>query len=343
MEPWDGPAALVFSDGDSVGAVQDRNGLRPCRWYLTDDRRLILSSEVGVLDIPPEHIVKKSRLMPGKMLLADTVRGEILSDEAVKRGYARQQPYGEWLDAHLVCLKDLPIPNRRVDRHTQETRDRLYKAFGYTYEEVKDILLPMGNRGHALSRLLKTNNFPEFTGRVCPAPCEKACICGIHDSPITIKAGELSVIEDAFAQKRIFPRHPPQYDDKKVAVIGSGPAGLAAADQLNHRGHAVTVIEKQERPGGLLTYGIPNMATASSTAAPKDRESSIAATGLAPEKKMTLQRMIVSTSSAAMATILILSRFRMPMTIHSTMSAPMTRHQIHAPPEKMPAAASDPS
>ena len=147
MEPWDGPAALVFSDGDSVGAVQDRNGLRPCRWYLTDDRRLILSSEVGVLDIPPEHIVKKSRLMPGKMLLADTVRGEILSDEAVKRGYARQQPYGEWLDAHLVCLKDLPIPNRRVDRHTQETRDRLYKAFGYTYEEVKDILLPMARDG----------------------------------------------------------------------------------------------------------------------------------------------------------------------------------------------------
>ena len=147
MEPWDGPAALVFSDGDSVGAVQDRNGLRPCRWYLTDDRRLILSSEVGVLDIPPEHIVKKSRLMPGKMLLADTVRGEILSDEAVKRGYARQQPYGEWLDAHLVCLKDLPIPNRRADRHTQETRDRLYKAFGYNYEEVKDILLPMARDG----------------------------------------------------------------------------------------------------------------------------------------------------------------------------------------------------
>jgi len=136
------------------------------------------------------------------------------------------------------------------------------KAFGCPLHnlipEWNDMIC-MGNRGHALSRLLKTNNFPEFTGRVCPAPCEKACICGIHDSPITIKAGELSVIEDAFAQKRIFPRHPPQYDDKKVAVIGSGPAGLAAADQLNHRGHAVTVIEKQERPGGLLTYGIPNM------------------------------------------------------------------------------------
>lgn len=120
-------------------------------------------------------------------------------------------------------------------------------------------MIYMGNRGHALSRLLKTNNFPEFTGRVCPAPCEKACICGIYDSPITIRAGELSIIEDAFREKRIFPRHPPQYDDKKVAVVGSGPAGLAAADQLNRRGHSVTVIEKRELPGGLLTYGIPNM------------------------------------------------------------------------------------
>ena len=147
MEPWDGPAALVFSDGDSVGAVQDRNGLRPCRWYLTDDKRLILSSEVGVLDVAPEHIVKKSRLMPGKMLLADIAGGRIISDEDIKLGYARRQPYGEWLDAHLVYLKDLSIPNRQVARHTQEVRDRLYKAFGYTYEEVKDTMLPMARDG----------------------------------------------------------------------------------------------------------------------------------------------------------------------------------------------------
>lgn len=126
------------------------------------------------------------------------------------------------------------------------------KAFGCPLHnlipEWNDMIY-MGNQGHALSRLLKTNNFPEFTGRVCPALCEKACICGIYDSPITIRAGELSIIEDAFREKRIHPRHPPQYDDKKVAVIGAGPAGLAAADQLNHRGHSVTVIEKQEFPG----------------------------------------------------------------------------------------------
>ena len=147
MEPWDGPAAIVFSDGDTVGAVLDRNGLRPCRWYLTNQDRLILSSEVGVLNLPPESIVKKSRLQPGKMLLADLRQGRLLEDEEVKNRCAARQPYGEWLDAHLVYLKDLPIPNRRVERHSQELRDRLYKAFGYTYEEVKDSILPMARDG----------------------------------------------------------------------------------------------------------------------------------------------------------------------------------------------------
>ena len=147
MEPWDGPAAIVFSDGDTVGAVLDRNGLRPCRWYLTTDKQLILSSEVGVLDIPPEKIVKKSRLQPGRMLLADLTAGRLVDDAEVKERYARQQPYGEWLDAHLVYLRDLPIPNRRVERSSQERRDRLYKAFGYTYEEVKDAILPMARDG----------------------------------------------------------------------------------------------------------------------------------------------------------------------------------------------------
>ncbi len=116
-----------------------------------------------------------------------------------------------------------------------------------------------GNLSHALSRLLKSNNFPEFTGRVCPAPCERACICGIYGSSVTIRDNELCVIEDAFASGAVKRRRPPQWSGKKVAVVGSGPAGLAAADQLNHRGHSVTVIEREEHPGGLLTYGIPNM------------------------------------------------------------------------------------
>lgn len=124
--------------------------------------------------------------------------------------------------------------------------------------EWNDMILS-GNWSHALSRLLKANNFPEFTGRVCPAPCESACICGIYGDAVTIRDNELAIIEGAFAAGQVLNRPAPQYSGKKVCVVGSGPAGLAAADQLNHRGHLVTVVERSELPGGLLMYGIPNM------------------------------------------------------------------------------------
>ena len=147
MEPWDGPAAILFSDGDIMGAVLDRNGLRPARYYVTTDNKLILSSEVGVLDIPPEKIVKKSRLQPGKMLLADTINKRIISDEECKEFYANRQPYGEWLDSHLIKLADLPIPNKKVPFYSQEERDKLYKVFGYTYEDISNAILPMATNG----------------------------------------------------------------------------------------------------------------------------------------------------------------------------------------------------
>ncbi len=115
------------------------------------------------------------------------------------------------------------------------------------------------NLEHALARLLKTNNFPEFTGRVCPALCEAACTCGLNDLPVTVKENELSLIENGFEKGYVKPLMPEVRSDKKVAVIGSGPSGLAAADMLNKRGHNVTVYEKNDRVGGLLMYGIPNM------------------------------------------------------------------------------------
>ena len=147
MEPWDGPASIIFSDGDQLGAVLDRNGLRPSRYYITDDDYLILSSEVGVLDIDPTHIVTKDRLRPGKMLLVDTVQGRVIDDDELKEKYAGKRPYGEWLDSNIVMLKDLKIPNERVPEYTQEERQRMQRAFGYTYESLKDSILPMAKNG----------------------------------------------------------------------------------------------------------------------------------------------------------------------------------------------------
>ena len=147
MEPWDGPASILFSDGDIMGAVLDRNGLRPSRYYITDDDYLILSSEVGVLDIDPTKIVVKERLRPGKMLLVDTVKGRVIDDDELKETYAGKQPYGEWIDRNLLNLKDLKIPNQRVPEYTQEERQRMQKAFGYTYESLRDAILPMAKNG----------------------------------------------------------------------------------------------------------------------------------------------------------------------------------------------------
>ncbi len=148
MEPWDGPASILFSDGDVVGATLDRNGLRPSRYYVTDDDTLILSSEVGVLDIPPEKIVCKSRLEPGRMLVVDMAQGRIIADEELKAAYARRQPYGEWLDRNMVRLSALKVPNHRVETCPQPLRDKLYKAFGYTYEDLKNAILPMARDGN---------------------------------------------------------------------------------------------------------------------------------------------------------------------------------------------------
>ncbi len=147
MEPWDGPASILFSDGDVMGAVLDRNGLRPSRYYITDDDNLILSSEVGALPVAAEKIIKKERLHPGKMLLVDTVQGRLIDDEEIKLRYASRRPYGEWLDANLTRLKYLKVPNTKVEEHPRAEKRRLQKAFGYTYEDVMTSILPMAQSG----------------------------------------------------------------------------------------------------------------------------------------------------------------------------------------------------
>ena len=148
MEPWDGPASILFSDGDVVGAVLDRNGLRPSRYLITKDERLILSSEVGVLPVRPQDILLKDRLRPGKMLLVDLRQGKLIDDNELKEKYATKQPYGEWLDNNLVFLKDLRIPNNRIPEYGGEELQRMQKAFGYNYEEIIDGILPMAETGN---------------------------------------------------------------------------------------------------------------------------------------------------------------------------------------------------
>ncbi|MFV0363948.1 MAG: glutamate synthase large subunit [Suipraeoptans sp.] len=147
MEPWDGPASILFTDGDYMGAVLDRNGLRPSRYYITDDNTLILSSEVGVLDIEPSRIVKKDRLKPGKMLLVDTINKKIIDDDELKEQYAKREPYGEWIDSNMIELEDLKIPNQKVPSYSKKEVVQLQKAFGYSYEDVKTTILTMASSG----------------------------------------------------------------------------------------------------------------------------------------------------------------------------------------------------
>ena len=157
LEPWDGPAAILFSDGDVMGAVLDRNGLRPSRYYITKDGRMILSSEVGVLECDPENILVKERLRPGKMLLVDTVKGEVVDDEKLKEFYASREPYGEWIDRNLVQLSGLKIPNVKVESYTGEQLTRLQKVFGYKYEDVNTMILAMARAGAEPSGAMGTD------------------------------------------------------------------------------------------------------------------------------------------------------------------------------------------
>ncbi|QSX08981.1 glutamate synthase large subunit [Alkalibacter rhizosphaerae] len=146
MEPWDGPAAMGFTDGTVIGAVLDRNGLRPSRYYVTKDDKVILASEVGVLDIKPENVERKGRLEPGKMLLIDTKQQRIISDEEIKKNIALLHPYDEWATQRITDLKALPT---EVEKKTMIPKDlvSLQKAFGYTFEDITKILLPMTVEG----------------------------------------------------------------------------------------------------------------------------------------------------------------------------------------------------
>ena len=145
MEPWDGPASIAFTDGTVIGAVLDRNGLRPSRYWVTADDLVIMASEVGVIDVEPAKVVQKGRLQPGRMFLVDTTEGRIIGDEEIKRRLADKHPYGEWLTANQVDLDALPSRPHTLRPH--ESVVRRQQMFGYTTEELKIILDPMARTG----------------------------------------------------------------------------------------------------------------------------------------------------------------------------------------------------
>ncbi len=146
MEPWDGPASIAFTDGKMIGAVLDRNGLRPSRYYVTKDDLVVLASEVGVLDIAPENVLRKGRLQPGRMFLVDTEQGRIIEDDEIKQQIANERPYRQWLDEHLVHLEKLP-PAPEVPAPDHDTLLQRQIAFGYTFEDQRIILMPMARDG----------------------------------------------------------------------------------------------------------------------------------------------------------------------------------------------------
>jgi glutamate synthase (NADPH) large chain len=145
MEPWDGPASMVFTDGVVIGATLDRNGLRPSRYYVTKDGLVVMASEVGVLDIPAENILRKGRLQPGKMFLIDTREGRIIDDTELKHKIATEKPYRQWLNENLVRLSDLPgHPVPEPDHATVLLRQQV---FGYTHEDLRILMAPMAKNG----------------------------------------------------------------------------------------------------------------------------------------------------------------------------------------------------
>ncbi len=203
MEPWDGPAAVAFTDGSLIGAVLDRNGLRPGRFWVTDEGLVVLASEVGVLDLDPATVVRKGRLQPGRMFLVDTVEGRIVEDDEVKAALAAERPYGEWLHAGLIHLEDLP--DREHVTHTAESVARRQQTFGYTEEELRVLLAPMARAGAEAIGSMGT------------------------DSPVAVLSDKPRLLFDYFAQSFAQVTNPPldAIREELVTSLGTviGPEG----------------------------------------------------------------------------------------------------------------------
>ncbi|HEY5320829.1 MAG TPA: glutamate synthase large subunit, partial [Galbitalea sp.] len=217
MEPWDGPAALVFTDGSLVGATLDRNGLRPGRYLVTNDDLVVLASEIGVLDIAPERIVRKGRLQPGKMFLVDTGAGRLIEDDEIKAELAAAEPWGQWLNAGRINLKNLPDREHIV--HTPASVTRRQRTFGYTEEEVRILIAPMAQNG-----------------------AEPLGAMG-SDAPIAVLSERSRLLFDYFSQQFAQVTNPP-LDSIREEVVTSMSLGLGPERNLLRAGpeHAKQII-----------------------------------------------------------------------------------------------------
>jgi glutamate synthase (ferredoxin) len=207
MEPWDGPASIAFTDGTVIGAVLDRNGLRPSRYYVTRDDRVIMASEAGVLPIPPEEVVYKGRLEPGRMFLVNMAEGRIIADEELKHGIATQHPYGKWLEQHRVDLGDLQSDFQREVEPTPISLLQSQKAFGYTFEELRLLLTPMAANG------------VEAVGAMG------------NDAPLAVLSNRPKLLYDYFQQLFAQVTNPP-IDSIREAIITSAVTTIGAEGNL---------------------------------------------------------------------------------------------------------------
>ena len=237
MEPWDGPACVTFTDGSLIGAVLDRNGLRPGRYSVTDDGLVVLASESGVLDLDPTRVVRKGRLQPGRMFLVDTEHGRIVSDDEVKSSLAAQHPYDEWLHAGLIHLDDLPEREHIV--HTAASVARRQQTFGYTQEELKILLTPMASTGGEALGSMGT------------------------DTPIAVLSDRPRLVFDYFTQLFAQVTNPPldAIREELVTSLGTviGPEGNALDRQPGARppGRAAVPGDRQRRSSPRSSTSTP--------------------------------------------------------------------------------------
>ena len=257
MEPWDGPASIAFTDGTVVGAVLDRNGLRPSRYYVTKDDLVIMASEVGVLDVPPERVLEKRRLQPGRMFLVDTSEGRIISDEEIKQEMAAAQPYGEWLKDNLVQFDDLPeMKDKEPAVESPATLQRL-QAFGYNFEDLRinigpmaqNSIQPVGSMGTdtPLAVLsdkpqLLYNYFKQLFAQVTNPPIDPIREELITSTTLTI-GSEGNLVDprpESCRQLRLARADSEKFGDGKTA------ADRHAGDQV---GHAADLVQSQRRQG----------------------------------------------------------------------------------------------